>query len=96
VVAAGPPGAYNIAGDGPVSMIDIVRDLGFLAVPLPARQMREAARWVAGLRFLPSGAAWAEALSQPPVMDTAKARTQLGWTPRFTGREALQATLPGR
>jgi nucleoside-diphosphate-sugar epimerase len=94
VVAAGPPGAYNIAGDGPLSLVDIARELGFLAVPVPARPAREAARLVARLPFLPSVVEWAEALSQPPVMDTSKARTQLGWTPRFTALEALRATMP--
>jgi nucleoside-diphosphate-sugar epimerase len=27
------------------------------------------------------------------VMDTTKAKKQLGWKPRFTGLEALRATL---
>jgi nucleoside-diphosphate-sugar epimerase len=26
-------------------------------------------------------------------MDTAKAKRELGWTPRYSGREALRATL---
>jgi nucleoside-diphosphate-sugar epimerase len=34
-----------------------------------------------------------EAFSRPVIMDTAKAKTQLGWRPRHTGREALRATL---
>jgi nucleoside-diphosphate-sugar epimerase len=27
------------------------------------------------------------------IMDTAKARTELGWRPRYTGWEALRSTL---
>jgi nucleoside-diphosphate-sugar epimerase len=36
VVAAGPPGAYNIAADGIVTVTDIARELGMLPLPLPA------------------------------------------------------------
>jgi nucleoside-diphosphate-sugar epimerase len=28
-------------------------------------------------------------------MDTAKAKRELGWRPRYTGLEALRDTLPG-
>jgi hypothetical protein len=29
-------------------------------------------------------------------MDTTKAKRELGWRPRYTGLEALRATVPGR
>ena len=35
VVAAGPPGAYNIAPDGIVTTTDIARELGVLPLPFP-------------------------------------------------------------
>jgi nucleoside-diphosphate-sugar epimerase len=96
VVAAGPPGAYNIAGDGVVSTADIARELGLLPVPLPAGPAQLAARAVAALPFLPPIAGWVEAASHPAIMDTTRAKQQLGWVPRFTGLEALRATLrPG-
>jgi nucleoside-diphosphate-sugar epimerase len=48
------------------------------------------------LPLLPPAAQWVEALSAPAVMDTTKAKEQLGWRPRYTGLEALRATLrPG-
>jgi nucleoside-diphosphate-sugar epimerase len=51
---------------------------------------------LARLPLLPSVAEWVEAASHPAVMDTTRARTELGWTPRHTAREALRATLrPG-
>jgi nucleoside-diphosphate-sugar epimerase len=43
--------------------------------------------------FLPPVAQWVEALSHPAIMDTAKARKQLGWQPRYTALEALRSTL---
>ncbi len=93
VVAAGPPGAYNIAGDGVLSAVDVARELGFLAVPLPAGPVHAAARAASRVPLLPSSLQWVEAFSHPAVMDTTRAKEQLGWTPRFTGREALQDTL---
>jgi nucleoside-diphosphate-sugar epimerase len=51
---------------------------------------------VAALPFLPPVAGWVEAVSRPVIMDTAKAREQLGWRPRFSGLEALRDTLRPR
>ena len=53
--------------------------------PRPARSSR--------LPFLPPVAEWIEAASRPVIMDTTKAREQLGWRPRYTGLEALRDTL---
>jgi nucleoside-diphosphate-sugar epimerase len=99
IVGAGPPGSYNIAGDGMLMGTDLVRELGFAPVPLPGRLLRTPARAVAALAevpLVPPAVAWAEALSHPAIMDTSKAKRELGWRPRYTGVEALRATLrPG-
>jgi nucleoside-diphosphate-sugar epimerase len=96
IVGAGPAGAYNIAGDGVLSARDVARALGVLPLPLPAGVVRTAARAVAALPdlpFLPPATGWAEAVSHPSIMDTTKAKRELGWVPRHTGLEALQATV---
>jgi nucleoside-diphosphate-sugar epimerase len=93
VVAAGPPGAYNIAGDGVVSTLDVARDLGIIPVPLPAGPVNAVARAVARLPFLPTAAGWIEAFSHPAIMDTSRAKAELGWVPQFTGLESLHETL---
>jgi nucleoside-diphosphate-sugar epimerase len=93
VVAAGPPGAYNIAGDGVLTTADVLREFGAIPVPLPAAPAQLAARTVARLPFLPPVAEWVEAVSRPSIMDTSRAKELLGWTPRYTGLEALRATL---
>ena len=93
VVGAGPLGAYNIAGDGVLSLVDVAREVGFLAVPLPAGPMQAASRAVSRVPFLPSAGEWVEAFSHPAIMDTTRAKEQLGWTPRYSGLEALRATL---
>jgi nucleoside-diphosphate-sugar epimerase len=93
VVGAGPPGAYNIAGDGVLSAVDVARELGLRPLRIPAAPAHLAARAVSKVPFLPSFASWVEAMSQPAIMDTTRAKTELGWTPRYTGLEALRDTL---
>ena len=96
VVAAGPPGAYNIAADGIVTPADIAREVGLLPVPVPAGPTQSAARAIAALPFLPPVTQWVEAASHPPIMDTTRAKQELGWIPRFTALEALRDTLRPR
>ena len=93
VVGAGAPGAYNIAADDVVSSVDVARELGLRAVRIPGRPVAAAARAVAKIPFLPSGAQWVEVMGHPSIMDTTKAKTQLGWKPRHTAIESLRATV---
>jgi nucleoside-diphosphate-sugar epimerase len=95
VLGAGPPGAYNIAGDGVLTGADVAREFGAVPVPLPSAPAQLAARAVTRLPFLPPVGEWIEAASRPSIMDTARAKERLGWTPRYTGLEALRATLDG-
>ncbi|MGY1615584.1 NAD-dependent epimerase/dehydratase family protein [Geodermatophilus sp. SYSU D00691] len=93
VLGAGPPGAYNIAGDGILTAADVAREFGALPIGVPPGPAQLAARAVARLPFLPPAGEWVEAASRPVLMDTSRARQQLGWRPRYTGLEALRATL---
>jgi len=94
VVATGPPGAYNVAADGILTSADLAREFGLRPLPLPAAPARIAARAVAALPFLPPVAQWVEAASHPAIMDTTKAKNELGWTPHYTALEALRDTQP--
>jgi nucleoside-diphosphate-sugar epimerase len=93
VLGAGPPGAYNIAGDGIVTAADVAREFGAIPVPVPAAPAQFAARAMTRLPFLPPAGEWVEAATRPVIMDTTKAKRDLGWQPRCTGLEALRATL---
>src|SRR5215218_1575228 len=93
IVAAGPPGAYNIAGDGVLSGAEVARELGFTALPVPGGPVQSWARAVAGVPFAPAAAGWVEAVSHPAIMDAGRAKRELGWSPRYTGVEALRDTL---
>ncbi|MBE2319988.1 NAD-dependent epimerase/dehydratase family protein [Solirubrobacter sp. CPCC 204708] len=93
VLGAGPPGAYNLAGEGVLTAHDVARELGLAPLPAPRRVVQAGARAVAGLPFAPPFAEWAEAISRPAIMDAGKARRELGWNPRYSGLEALRRTL---
>jgi nucleoside-diphosphate-sugar epimerase len=93
VVAAGPPGAYNIAGDGIVSTVEVAREFGLVPISVSARPAQATARVVARLPFLPSVAEWVEAVAQPAIMDISKAKRELAWEPQYTGLQALRDTL---
>ena len=94
IVAAGPPGTYNITGDGVLSARDLARELGLRPLPLPAGLVRAGARALASLPFAPPVLEWAEAISQPAIMDASKAKEELGWRPEYDSLLALRATLP--
>ena len=93
VVGAGAPGAYNLAGDGVLTAIDVAREIGLLPVAVPRRPVQAAARLLAALPLAPPQVGWAEAISSPAIMDAGKAKRELGWRPRYTGLEALRDTL---
>jgi len=97
IVAAGPPGPYNITGDGVVTGAEVAREAGLAAVPVPGAPVRALARAVAAMptpSFAPPTTEWVEALSHPAIMDASKAKRVLGWSPRYTSLQALRDTLP--
>jgi nucleoside-diphosphate-sugar epimerase len=94
VVAAGPPGAYNIAADEVITLVDVARAMGFAAVPLPATLARTTGRLLAKVPHLPQKAQWVETAAHPAIMDTTRARTELGWEPTVSALDAVRASLP--
>lgn len=93
VLGAGPSGAYNIAGDGVLTAVDVARELGLLPIAVPRGPVQAAAGLLAALPFAPPRIGWAEALSRPAIVDADKAKRELGWRPRYSGLEALRETL---
>jgi UDP-glucose 4-epimerase len=85
------PGAYNIAGDGVLSVSDVAAALGGRPVRVPAVAATAASAMIARLPFVPSTAEWLHIARTSVVMDTSKAKTQLGWTPQYTSAQTLEA-----
>lgn len=86
-----PPGAYNIAGDGVLSMSEVGAALGARPVRVPHVAAVATSEVLAHLPFVPSALEWLHAGRASVVMDTAKAKQQLGWHPKFSARETLEA-----
>lgn len=88
-------GAYNIAAE-PVVDAQLIGDLlGARTVRVPAGPLRAvlAAAWRA--RLVPATPGLFDAVRHLPVMDTSRARVDLGWAPRYTAAEAVEEFLVG-
>jgi nucleoside-diphosphate-sugar epimerase len=89
VQGRGSPGVYNLAGDGRLTMSDLADALGWYSIPVPELGAAAAAELTARLPFMPPEAAWLQAFRVPVLMDTAKAKRELKWRPRYTSRDTL-------
>jgi nucleoside-diphosphate-sugar epimerase len=92
IAGRGEPGAYNLAGEGQVGIGEIARALGWHTVPAPGPAVGLGAGIAKRLSFLSPQLEWVTALSTPVLMDSAKARRELGWEPRFDAAETLLQT----
>ncbi len=86
-----PPGAYNLAGDGVLSMSDVAEALGARPFRVPRVAASATSDVIARLPFVPSALEWLHAGRTSVVMDTKKAKSQLGWTPKYTAAETLSS-----
>ncbi len=92
VAGVGSPGPYNLAGEGRVGIGDIASALGWHSVRVPGPVFRLATDGARRLSFASADLEWATGLSRPVLMDTGKAREELGWTPRHDAQSTLAAT----
>ena len=92
IAGEGEPGAYNLAGPGQVGVPEIARALGWRTLPVPGPAVSLGAGVARRLSRLSPRLEWATALGTPVLMDTAKARRELGWKPRFDAPETLLQT----
>ncbi|SOJ54379.1 3 beta-hydroxysteroid dehydrogenase/Delta 5--_4-isomerase [Mycobacterium simulans] len=87
--APAPPGAYNIAGDGIVTVSDVAKALGGRPVRVPAAAASAASVAIARLPLVPSLLEWLHVARTSVVMDTSKAKRELGWRPTHSSAETL-------
>jgi nucleoside-diphosphate-sugar epimerase len=93
--APAPPGVYNIAGDGVVTVADVAKALGGRPVRVPAVAATAASAAISRVPRVPSMLEWLHTARTSMVMDTSKAKTQLGWRPLHSSAETLEALAAG-
>ncbi len=95
ITGRGAPGVYNLAGEGEIRLADMARALGWISVAVPAPAVSVAAGLAGRLSFLSAELEWINALRVPVIMDTSKARRELGWTPLTDAGQTLLETVEG-
>lgn len=93
VLADGPPGTYNLAGEGELTVADLADAMGWYSIPIPELAVDATAAISSHLPFLPPEARWIDAFRTEVLMDTAKARRELKWRPQHDARATLDATV---
>jgi UDP-glucose 4-epimerase len=86
----GPPGQYNLAANGTLTMSDVADALGWYAVPIPEATVRVIAEAVARVPLAPEVVSWIHAARREVLMKTDRARKQLRWQPRHTAKATLR------
>lgn len=88
-------GAFNIAADPVVDARLLAEVLAARPVRLPVAPLRAMLALAWHLRLAPASPHLFDAVLRLPIMDTARARSELGWVPRHTAREAIEELLSG-
>jgi UDP-glucose 4-epimerase len=88
-------GAFNLAAEPVLDAREICRILRARPVPVPAAAARAGVEvsWRLGLQPVPPG--WLDLSRNVPVMDTTRAKRELGWTPFYSAGDALLDVLEG-
>jgi UDP-glucose 4-epimerase len=88
-------GPFNLAADPPITRDTIADVLGARPVHVPKAALRAAA-WAAWqARVQPLDPGWIDLAFAVPLLDTGRARRELGWSPAVDARSALAEVVTG-
>jgi UDP-glucose 4-epimerase len=88
-------GAFNLAADPVLNAQEVGRILNARVVPVPVQLARAGARLSWQLRLQPMPEGWLDLALASPIMDTSRARQQLGWAPQRSAEDAFLDLLAG-
>ena len=94
-VAGDARGAFNVAAEPVLDPPELGRVLGARPVRVPAAVLRAGAAISWRLRLQPSEPGWVDMGLGVPLLDTTRAREELGWSPRYGADEALRELIDG-
>lgn len=87
----GPPGVYNVAGDGALPVTKLARRLGKPTLTIPAWALKAALGIARPLRLSEHGPEQVRFLQYRPVLDNTRLKRDFGFTPSKTSSEAFDA-----
>jgi UDP-glucose 4-epimerase len=88
-------GAFNLAAEPVLDPDRLARTLGARKVPLSRPVVRAVTAGTYRLRLQPTPPGWLDLALAVPLLDTTRAREQLGWEPRTGADEALLELVAG-
>jgi nucleoside-diphosphate-sugar epimerase len=88
-------GPFNVAADGMLDARTLADLLDARVVPVPRAIARAAVAALWHSHLVPASPHLLDLALRLPVMDSARARTELGWTPTATAAEAVGELLEG-
>jgi UDP-glucose 4-epimerase len=88
-------GAFNIAAEPVLDGFSLAKLLSARPISIRRQVLRAGASASWRLHLQPSSAGWLDLAFGVPIMDTSRARTELGWKPRYGADQALLEVLDG-
>jgi nucleoside-diphosphate-sugar epimerase len=88
-------GAFNLAADPVIGVGELTDILRARPLRLPTAAVRAAAAAAYHLRAIPTEPGWLDMALAVPIMDSGRARRELGWIPRRSSISALSELLDG-
>lgn len=88
-------GAFNLAADPPLGPAELGKILHARRLRLPQALLKAAADVTYRLRLQPTEPGWVDMALGVPLIDSARARAELGWQPRHSSTDAFRELLKG-
>jgi UDP-glucose 4-epimerase len=95
VLAATRPvrGAFNVASEPVLDAATVAEALGARRIPVPRAVVRGLVDGLWRLHVVPVDPGWVDLATRAPLLDTTRARTELGWSPTVSATAALVETV---
>jgi UDP-glucose 4-epimerase len=95
ILATDARGAFNVAAEPVIGPAELGQVLHARPVKVPAALLRAGAAGAYALRLTPTEPGWLDMALAVPLMDTGRARHELGWTPQHQATDTLAELLAG-
>jgi UDP-glucose 4-epimerase len=94
-ITTGVRGSFNLAAEPVLDSRELAHLLGARLLRVPGSVLRGLAAVTWRLHLQPTPAGWIDLALGVPLMDSTRARTELGWTPKWTAGEAFMDVFAG-